>query len=737
MRHNKAQHLYEDAKEQDELVEGRKSMSLKMSAQAEEKRNLRVVYSVCPHDCPDCCALETQVDEQGRAVSIRGRADHPVTRGWLCAKVNRYLERVYHPERLLYPMRRIGPKGSGEFARISWDEAIADIVSHWQGIIGQHGAQCILPYSYAGTLGLVQGAVADTRFWNRLGASGLDRAICGHAAEEAVQLTVGGRLAPSPEMLVDSKLIVIWGSNPASTAPHLMPFLREAQHKGARVIVIDPIRTLTARSADQHIQPYPGTDAALVLAMMYVMVTEGLHKPEWIAEHTIGWEHLLERIMQFPPERAAQITGLACETIVDLARAYATTTPTMLRITDGINRHTNGGQTVRMLACLPALTGQYGIPGGGLMYSTSDWLRWSGTVVGHKYEAVCPPVPRMLNMNRLGAILTGEADPPVYSLYVYNANPLASSPNASKIMEGLMRDDLFTVVHDLFETDTARYADIVLPATSQLEQVDLHKPYGHLSLQYNTPAIAPLGEARCNWDVMRTLAAAMGFSESWLLDDADTIIRDVLEVTAARSPLLKGITLDRLKAEGSIPFNIADEERVPFAHGRFRTPSGKVEFYSEQALAKGYDPVPGWEPEVESKFTINTAAVVPTDELLPLLCPAAHHFVSSTFGNQDRMITKERAPMLRMNPVDAEARNIRSGQLVRVSNQRGWCRLVADVTEDVRPGVLATTTVWWPKFSPDQRNINWTTSDRLADLNGGSTFYTNLVKVEADEGGVV
>ncbi len=703
-----------------------------MSVQAEEKQKLRVIYGACPHDCPDCCALETHVDEQGRAVSIRGRADHPVTRGWLCAKVNRYLERVYHPERLLYPMRRVGPKGSGAFVRISWDDAIAEITGRWRDIIARDGAQCILPYSYAGTLGLVQGAMTDTRFWNRLGACGLDRAICGHAAEEAVQLTVGGRLAPSPEMLIHSKLILIWGSNPASTAPHIMPFLREAQHKGARVIVIDPIRTLTARSADQHIQPYPGTDAALVLAMMHVMVTEGLHKPQWIAAHTLGWEHLLERIMQFPPERAAQITGLASETIIDLARTYATTSPAMLRITDGINRHTNGGQTVRMLACLPAITGQYGLEGGGLMYSTSDWLRWDAEAVGHGHEAICPPVPRIVNMNRLGSILTGEADPPIYSLYVYNANPVASSPNASKIVAGLMREDLFTVVHDLFETDTARHADIILPATSQLEQVDLHKPYGHLSLQYNTPAIAPLGEARSNWDVMRALAAAMGFNESWLVDDADAVIGEVLAATKARNPLLNDITLERLRAEGSIPFNIPADERVPFGNGVFRTPSGKVEFYSKQAMTKGYDPVPGWEPEVESKFKIDAGAPASSDQLLPLLCPAAHHFVSSTFGNQERMIGKERTPTLRINPVDAEARGIRSGQLVKVSNERGWCRLVADVTEDVRPGVLATTTVWWPRFSPDQRNVNWTTSDRLADFNGGSTFYTNLVKVEAD-----
>src|SRR6266567_1429044 len=574
-------------------------MSSQTSVQIEESRKLHTVYGACPHDCPDCCALETQVDEQGRAITVRGRNDHPVTKGWLCAKVNRYLERVYHPDRLRYPMHRVGPKGRGLFERISWDEAIAEITSRWSDIIAQHGAQCILPYSYAGTLGLVNNAVVNSRFWNRLGASQLERSICGAAAEEAVLLTVGARLAPAPQMLLHSRLILIWGSNPASTAPHIMPFLREAQRKGTRIIVIDPIRTLTARSADQHIQPFPGTDAALALSMMYVMVTENLHKPGWIAAHTIGWESLLERIKQFPPERAAQITGLEVDTILDLARTYATTSPALLRMTDGINRHTNGGQTVRTLASLPALTGQYGLPGGGLMYSTSDWLQWDKEVVTHEHDPACPQPPRSLNMNRLGAILTGEADPPVYSLFVYNANPVASTPNAGKIVDGLMRDDLFTVVHELFETDTARYADILLPATSQLEQVDLHKPYGHLTLHYNTPAIAPQGEARSNWDVMRALAAAMGFNESWLQDDADAVIDEILQASSDATPLLCGITLQHLQQEGAIPFTIPAEERIPFASGLFPTPSGKVEFYSAQAEARGYDPLPNWVPEVE------------------------------------------------------------------------------------------------------------------------------------------
>lgn len=704
-------------------------MLREVTSPIENKTDVRVVYGTCPHDCPDCCALETHVDAEGRAISVRGRATHPVTRGWLCAKVNRYLERVYHPERLLYPMRRVGPKGSGQFERLSWDEALTEIASRWQEIISKHGAQSILPYSYAGTLGLVHGAVTDTRFWNRLGASRLERSICGAAAEEAVILTVGGRLAPDPQTLLQSKLILIWGSNPASTAPHLMPFLREAQRNGSQVIVIDPIRTLTARSADQHIQPFPGTDAALALGMMHVMVREHLHRPDWLAAHTLGWEHLLERVLEFPPERAAQITGLAVETVVALARAYATQTPSLLRVTDGINRHTNGGQTVRTLACLPAVTGQYGVPGGGLMYSTSDWVRWDRETLTHAHDPACPPAPRTINMNRLGAALTGEADPPVYSLFVYNANPVASTPNSDKIVQGLLRDDLFTVVHELFETDTARYADLILPATSQLEQADMHKPYGQLSLQYNTPAIAPLGEARSNWDVMRALSTVMGFYEDWLHEDAETVMRGVLEASIPRNATLQGITFERLQAEGSLPYTLPPEREVPFVDGVFGTPSGKVEIYSAQAAERGYDPVPGWVPEVEARTGLDRAATA--SDMLPLLCPAAHHFVSSTFANLATLRAKEGQPTLRIHPIDAEARNIRSGQDVRVSNERGSCRLVAEVTTDVRPGVLATATVWWPSFSPDQRNINATTSDRLADFGGGSTFYTNLVRVEA------
>ncbi|HEY7983995.1 MAG TPA: molybdopterin-dependent oxidoreductase, partial [Ktedonobacterales bacterium] len=485
----------------------------------------------------------------GRAVRFYADAAHPVTDGWLCAKVRPYLDRVYHQDRLLYPLRRAGRKGEDRWERIGWDEAIATISGRWRDIMAADGAAAILPYSYSGTLGLVQLAVTNARLWNRMGASGLERSICGAAAELAVEATVGGRLAPDPTDLLHSRLILIWGHNPATTNPHLMPILREAQRRGTHVVVIDPRRTITARSADEHIQPRPATDGALALGLMHVIFAEGLHDEAWLEAHSVGWRALRERALAYPPARVAAITGLPEATIVALARRYATTKPALLKFADGVQRHGNGGQTARALACLPAVVGQYGLRGGGLFYSVSGWVRWDAEAVGH--ASACPPTPRAVNMNRLGAALTGEvSDPPIRSLYVFCANPVASAPNASLTVRGLEREDLFTVVHDLFMTDTARYADLVLPATSQLEQVDLHKPYGHRHLQYNHAAIAPLGEAKSNWDVMRLLAAALGYDEPWLRQEAEEVIAEVLDATRAHNPLLAGITLERLREEG-------------------------------------------------------------------------------------------------------------------------------------------------------------------------------------------
>jgi anaerobic selenocysteine-containing dehydrogenase len=677
------------------------------------------VRGVCPHDCPDTCGVITEVRD-GRAVGFRGELDHPITRGWLCAKVRPYLDHVYHPGRVLHPLRRRGPKGAGQWEQVTWPEALAEIAERWRAIIARYGGEAILPYSYSGTLGLVQMTVASARLWNRLGASQLQRSICGAAAEQAVEATVGRRWSPPYADVRHSRLVIIWGHNPVSTAPHFLPFLRQAQHAGCQVIVIDPCRTRTAQGADRHLAPLPGTDGALALGLAYVLVAEGRHDPAWLEAHTVGWPALRERVADFPPERVAAVTGLPVQDVIDLARLYATLRPGLIKIADGINRNRNGGQNVRAICALPALTGQYGTPGGGLAYSTSGYLQWDAAAVHH--WADCPPPGRCVNMNRLGAALLGEVtDPPVMGLYVFGANPAASSPNAGRIVEGLRRDDLFTVVHELFVTDTADYADLVLPATSQLEHTDVHKAYGHTMLTYNQPAIAPLGECKSNWDVMGLLANAMGITDPWLHQTADDVIAEVLTATAANNPFLRGVALERLRVEGAIPLDV--EPTTPFADGRFPTGSGKVELYSQRLADLGADPLPGrfvgpredggngkWDPAAA----------------LDLLTGASHHFVSSSLASQAGLLERAGPAVVQIHPADAEARGISDGDEVVVENARGFCRLRAVVTNAVRPGVVVSPKGRWPKLSGG-RNVNWTTSDALADLAGQSTFHSNRV----------
>ncbi len=677
------------------------------------------VRGACPHDCPDTCATITEVQD-GRAVSFYADPEHPYTQGWLCAKVRPYLERVYHPDRLLYPRRRVGPKGSGQWQRISWDEAINEIATRWQRIIADLGAAAILPYSYSGTLGLLQLGVCDQRLWNRMGASGLERSICGAAAEVAVNATLGARQAPDPADVLYSNLIVLWGHNPASTGPHFMPLLREAQRRGAYVVVVDPRRTLTARSASEHIQPRPATDGALALGLMHVLFREGLHDQGWLDANTIGWRELRNRSAEYPPERVTGITGVPVQTIEALGRRIGTTKPFMLKFSDGVQRHGNGGQTTRALCCVPAVVGQIGTRGGGLSYSTSGYVSWDAAALGHAGE--CPPVPRVINMNRIGAALAGEVDdPPIASLYVYCANPATSAPNASLTIAGLMREDLFTVVHELFMTDTAQYADIVLPATSQLEHLDLHKPYGQRNLQYNAPAIAPLGESKSNWDVIRLLAAALGYDEHWLKQSGEEVIAEVLDATRARNSLLEGITWQRLQEEGTVPLFFAPGQEVPFADLHFPTPSGKVELYSETMAAAGIDPLPEYSEPAE--FTGKPAGQ------LVLISAAAHHFVSSSLANLASLRAKEGDPCVELHPVDADRAGISTGDVVVVENKRGSCRLRAVVTTSVAPGVAVAPKGSWQQLSPDGRNINWTTSDALADIAGQSTFHSNLVSI--------
>lgn len=679
------------------------------------------IRGACPHDCPDTCGVITEV-EDGRAITFYGDPDHPVTQGWLCAKVRPYLDHVYHPDRLTQPLRRVGAKGGGQWQPIAWEEAIAEIAHRWQGIIARYGAEAILPYSYSGTLGLVQMTVASTRFWNRLGASQLKRSICGAAAETAVQATLGVRHSPAYADVIHSRLVIVWGHNPVTTAPHFMQSLRAAQRQGTQLIVIDPRRSRTAAGADWHLSPKPGTDGALALGLGHIIVREGWHNESWLATHTVGWPALRQRLVEYPPERVAAITGLDAADIERLARLYAQETPSLIKTADGINRHVNGGQTVRAICALPALTGQYGQRGGGLAYTTSGYVAWDGAAVSHWEE--CPPLGRAVNMNRLGRALLGEAaDPPIQSLFVFGANPVASAPNAGQIVAGLQRDDLFTVVHELFLTDTADYADIVLPATSQLEQTDLHKAYGHTLLTYNQQAIPPLGQSKSNWEVMGLLARALGFNEPWLHQTPDEIIDEVLTATAQHNPLLQGITLARLQAEGSVTLPIT---APPFADGHFPTASGKVELFSQAMALSGLDPLPAYVPAEDDAGISAPHERFPADMALNLVTPAAHHFVSSSLANQDGLRQREGQPFVEIHPQDAAARRIAQGDLVILENGRGWCQLQARVTDAVRPGVLVSPKGVWQKHNGG-RNVNFTTSDTLGDLAGQSTFHTNRI----------
>jgi anaerobic selenocysteine-containing dehydrogenase len=694
-----------------------------------DSSDVTIVRGACPHDCPDTCATFVEVRD-GTAISFRADPDHPITQGWLCAKVRPYLQRVYAPDRLQYPMRRTGAKGSGEWTRISWDEAIAEICQRWQSIISEYGAAAILPYSFSGTLGLLQMSVASSRLWNRMGACGLERSICGAAAETAVKLTVGRRMAPDARDTRHSRLILIWGHNPASTSPHFMPFLREAQRAGTHVVVIDPRRTTTARSADEHIRPRPATDGALALGLMHVLFRDGLHDERWLRANSVGWEALRERAADYPPDRVAAITGVPVEQIEGLAHRYGTTKPALLKFNDGIQRHGNGGQTSRALSCLPAVAGQIGVCGGGLYYSSSEYVIWDQDAAHHASE--CPPQPRKVNMNRLGAALTGEVmDPPIQSLFVFGANPVAAAPNAGLIVQGMMRENLFTVVHEQFMTDTARYADIVLPATTQLEQVDLHRPSGHRHLQYNHPAIAPLGEAKSNWDVMRLLAAGMGYTETWLRQEPEEVLREIIDASRPANPSLAGITLDRLQAEGTVPLSISADRQVPFADGVFPTPSGKVELWSEAAIGMGIDPLPDYVPPAEfvTGLELDETGLPP----LVLMTGAAHHFVTTSMANQPSLVAKEGTPFIELHPDDAAARRVEDGDDVLVANARGWCRLRAVITDDVLPGMAVSPKGRWASKSPDGRNVNWVTPDAIADLAGQSTYHSNLVHVRLAE----
>jgi anaerobic selenocysteine-containing dehydrogenase len=606
----------------------------------------RIVHGVCPHDCPDTCGMRVTV-EDGRAVRVEGDPTHPITRGFLCVKVNQYVEHVYSERRVLTPRRRVGPKGSGEFVEIGWDEALDEIAARFAAIVAEHGTEAILPYSYSGTLGLLHNYSMDYRFFYRLGASLLQRTICTAAAVEGNKYTLGSYYGTDPEQFPNAKLVICWGTNPVTSNPHLMPFLKAAQDNGAMLVVIDPRRTRTAERADWHLQPLPGSDAALALGLMHVIIAEGLHDEAYVRDYTLGFDELRERAAEYPPARVAELTGIPAEEIIRLARLYATTKPAVIRLQYGMQRHSNGGMLVRVVTCLPALIGSWRDPSGGLLMSTSGGFGLNMQAL-QRPDLLGERRPRSVNMIELGAALTTLHDPPIKALFVYNADPVASTPDTNTVLAGLAREDLFTVVHDTYCTDTARWADIILPATSQLEQLDLHKAYGNYYVQLNTPAIAPLGESKPNTEVFRLLAARMGFTEPCFADTDDDLIEQALDST---HPWMAGITRERLERERwvklTLPQNGPDGAFVPFATGGFATPSGKVEFYSERLRALGHDPLPTHVPLVESaEVTPALHARYP----LTLLTPKAHHFINSTFNDVQTLTRREGRPTIEISP---------------------------------------------------------------------------------------
>ncbi len=695
-----------------------------------------LVRAVCPHDCPDTCSLVVTV-KAGRAVDLRGNPDHSFTGGFLCQKVARYLERVYHPERLQWPLKRVGAKGEGRFERITWEEAL-DTIARTFGALAQSpdGPQTILPYSYAGTMGQLQGGSLGFRFFHRLGASLLDRTICATAGIAGCLVTLGTRAFVDPDTVVKARTIINWGSNTSVTNSHLWVLMVKARREGARIITIDPHRSRTAARSDWWLPIRPGTDAALALGMMHVIWREGWHDQDYLDRFCLGGDELRDRVERdYSPEKVSAITTLPVKDIEDLARLYATSReerrgPSFIRLNYGLQRHGGGGMAVRTITCLPALIGAWRYPGGGALLSTSGQNPFLRDDRLTRPDLV-PPGTRTVNMVQLGEALHGElAGPPVRALYVWNSNPAAVCPNQHRVRAGLARTDLFTVVHEQFPTDTTRYADIVLPATTQLEHWDIHGAYGHLYVQINQPAIAPLGEAKCNTEVFRLLAQRMGFERALFDVSDEELIRLALDPLEApgRYPhqeAFEGITRERLLEEGPLRLNLP-LDYTPFAHGHFATPSGKCELFSPSLEARGLDPLPAYVPPHEDPQTHPELA---RRYPLQMVSPPHPSFLNSTFVNVPSLREDAREPIVEIHPADALQRGIHHGQLVRVFNERGGFQARAVVGPTVQPGVVATLGVWWSRYTADGMNCNMTTSSRLTDLGGGATFFDNLVQV--------
>jgi anaerobic selenocysteine-containing dehydrogenase len=685
------------------------------------------IRATCPHDCPDTCAMLVTVKD-GVATEVKGDPDHPNTAGALCTKVSRYVERTYHAERLLYPQKRIGRKGEGKFARISWDEAL-DIIATKLKTIADKDPLAILPYSYAGTMGFVQGESMSMRFFNKIGASDLDRTICASAGSVGYKYTIGAKIGTDTEQFEHAKLIIIWGSNPIASNLHFWVKVQEAKRKGATIIAIDPYRSLTAEKCHQHIDLLPGTDAALALGLMHVLIRDDYLDHDYIKNHTLGFDQLAARVKTWTPETTAKICGIKPEVVEQLAQLYGTTAmrgeAVAIRLSYGLQRTHGGGMAVRNVACLPALVGAWRHPAGGVLLSSGDSFPKRLDRLERPDLRSTSKARRLINMSTIGDDLlkpaSKEFGPAIQAVIVYNSNPIAVAPESSQVARGFAREDLFTVVLEHFQTDTADYADILLPATTQLEHTDIHATYGHLYMMANNPAIAPLGESKSNTEIFRLLAARMGFDDACFSETDDEIATQAFDAKDQRA---KNFDWPSLKKTGWQKLNMPD---APFAQGGFPTASGKCEFFSAQMQADGLDPLPSYIPPYESKAsTPELAQVYP----LAMISPPARNFLNTTFVNVMSLRGTEGEPYLDIHPHDAQIRNIVDGDMVRAFNDRGSMLMKARVTNKAREGMVVALSIWWKKYASDGKNANELTSQRLTDMGRAATFYDVLVQVE-------
>jgi len=668
--------------------------------------------SVCALDCPDTCAVLVTIDDAGKATKLSGDPAHAFTRGFLCAKVTKYLDRQYHPERLLHPMRRVGAKGEGRFERITWDDALDQIAGKLAEVARTYGPETVLPYSYAGTMGLLNGSGMDRRFFHRMGASRLDRTICASAGGAALELSQGLRVGMAPEHFAQSRLIIAWGANILGTNVHLWPEIVKARRNGAKFYVIDPVKNRTGRVADKHFAIHPGSDLALALGLAHVILRDGLDDADYVESHTQGFAEMRAVAAGYPPERVALQTGIGAADSELLAHEYATSQPAAIRVNYGVQRSDRGGSAVRAIAALPILTGAWRMAGGGLQLTTSGAFQFNTQALERPdLQAVSPlgRTARLVNMSHLGQALLELDQPPVQALVVYNSNPAAIAPSQSKVTEGLCRPDLFTVVLEQLHTDTVDYADVVLPVTTFLEHTDIYRAYGHYHLQMARPALAAAGEAKTNVEIFRLLARRMGFAEPCFEDTEDDMMRSLLDT---QSEFLQGITLERLDAERSIELA---GTRLPFADGGFQTPSGKFEFGADDL---------GYSAPVESRH--GDAGLLQKFPL-ELISGKNDDSMNSTFGY--RPDVNEQTGRLSMHADDAKARGISQGCTVKVFNARGACYFRAEINDDVRPGVLRARSLGWRRDAKHQLGINHLTSERLTDIGRGPTFYSCLVEV--------